>query len=256
MSETSIKGAIAAAAHLTGVSASLLLRTAERESSLRPDAKAQTSSATGLFQFVERTWLDTLSRYGEAHGLGEIAAQAGTVEGRAQALKLRHDPEASALMAGALTAENAQGLKSRLGRDASDAELYAAHVLGVSGAARLVEALQETPAIPAHQLFEKAARANPSLFNHKDGSPRSVESFWQRLTKGFDGEAAPAMAQPVSVQTVNERPLTPNAVAWTGFHAHTSMTILADSVIRTLAELHLPLTSEEPERLREEETLR
>ncbi|HLV85239.1 MAG TPA: transglycosylase SLT domain-containing protein [Devosia sp.] len=48
---------LTAAGDRNGVDFDYLLQTAMRESSLNPQAKAQTSSAVGLFQFLESTWL-------------------------------------------------------------------------------------------------------------------------------------------------------------------------------------------------------
>ncbi|MFZ1990358.1 MAG: transglycosylase SLT domain-containing protein, partial [Alphaproteobacteria bacterium] len=60
----SVTQALAKASRATGVDFSYLLNTAKRESSLNPDAKSKTSSATGLFQFVEQTWLQALKAHG------------------------------------------------------------------------------------------------------------------------------------------------------------------------------------------------
>ena len=46
-----------------------LLQTAIRESSLNPTAKASTSSATGLFQFLDSTWLEVLKAAPRLPGL-------------------------------------------------------------------------------------------------------------------------------------------------------------------------------------------
>jgi len=51
------------AAEVTGVDPSYMMALADKESSLLPDNKARTSSAEGLFQFVEGTWLEVLRRY-------------------------------------------------------------------------------------------------------------------------------------------------------------------------------------------------
>ena len=49
--------AIRQAASETGTDFDYLWRTAKRESGLDPSARASTSSATGLFQFTNQTWL-------------------------------------------------------------------------------------------------------------------------------------------------------------------------------------------------------
>src|SRR5215218_3206304 len=56
------------AAQVTGVDPAYMMALADKESSLLPHNKAQTSSAEGLFQFVEGTWLEVLRRYGPKHG--------------------------------------------------------------------------------------------------------------------------------------------------------------------------------------------
>ena len=45
-------------------------------------------------------------------------------------MKLRNDPTANAVMAAAYTKENAGKLAGRLGRNATEGELYVAHFLG------------------------------------------------------------------------------------------------------------------------------
>src|SRR3954470_9000186 len=55
------------AAQATNVDPAYMMALADKESSLLPD-KARTSSAEGLFQFIETTWLEVLRRYGSKHG--------------------------------------------------------------------------------------------------------------------------------------------------------------------------------------------
>ena len=59
-SDPAVTGAIRQAARLTGADFEYLLATAQVESNLNPNAQAATSSARGLFQFIEQTWLDTM----------------------------------------------------------------------------------------------------------------------------------------------------------------------------------------------------
>ncbi len=70
---TRMTGAIRDAARKTGAGFEYLLNTALRESNLNPNAKAKTSSATGLFQFIDQTWLGTMKQAGAAHGYGKYA---------------------------------------------------------------------------------------------------------------------------------------------------------------------------------------
>ncbi|MGA9947681.1 MAG: transglycosylase SLT domain-containing protein, partial [Xanthobacteraceae bacterium] len=55
-----VTGAIRQAAQATGTSFQYLLATAQVESGLNPQAGAATSSARGLFQFIDQTWLATM----------------------------------------------------------------------------------------------------------------------------------------------------------------------------------------------------
>ena len=78
-----VTGAIRDAARQTGAGFEYLLNTALRESNLNPSAKAKTSSATGLFQFIDQTWLGTMKQSGAALGYGKYAdAISKTPQGR------------------------------------------------------------------------------------------------------------------------------------------------------------------------------
>ena len=173
-------GALKKAAASTGVDFDYLYRVAMRESSLNPDAKAKTSSAAGLFQFIEQTWLAAVRKYGAAHGLGaEAAAIATNDKGRfvvadpakrQEILNLRFDPEKAAALAGELSRENRTELESALGRAVDGAELYAAHFLGAGGARKLLSANADASAA---QLLPAAAKANAHVFYDK-GRERTV----------------------------------------------------------------------------------
>src|SRR5271156_584806 len=71
---SAVTGAIRQAAQVTGTSFQYLLATAQVESGLNPQAGAPTSSARGLFQFVEQTWLGTMKQAGPALGYDRYAA--------------------------------------------------------------------------------------------------------------------------------------------------------------------------------------
>ena len=59
-----VEAAIQRASSATGVDFGYLMGAATRESGYNPNAKAKTSSATGLFQFLDQTWLATLKQHG------------------------------------------------------------------------------------------------------------------------------------------------------------------------------------------------
>ncbi|HZZ36295.1 MAG TPA: transglycosylase SLT domain-containing protein [Caulobacteraceae bacterium] len=188
-----VEAAIQRASNATGVDFSFLMGTAKRESGYNPVAKAPTSSAAGLFQFVEQTWLGAVKKHGAKHGYARYAEliQQGAdgryrvpgAEARQAVMNLRLDAHAAAMMAGELTAEHASYLRGRVGRDPTSGELYVAHFLGPRGSARLIEAASATPAAPAASLFPEAAQANHRIF-YRDGRPATVSEVYANLTSG------------------------------------------------------------------------
>ena len=190
-----ITSAIRQAARAVGTSFSYLLATAKVESNFNPNAKATTSSAQGLFQFIEQTWLTTLKQAGPGLGYGQYAdAIVRTRNGRmevadpamrAQILNLRQDPAANAAMAGAFTRSNADFLTRRLGRAPSEGELYIAHFLGAGGAAKLIGATANSNNSAA-ELFPAAAKANRSIFYDKQGQARSASEVYANLTGRYN----------------------------------------------------------------------
>ncbi|KQY84430.1 MULTISPECIES: transglycosylase SLT domain-containing protein [unclassified Brevundimonas] len=196
-----VEAAIRRASNATGVDADFLVRTARRESAMNPSAKARTSSAAGLFQFIEQTWLGTVKAHGAKHGYGQYADliyRGGDgrwrVEGSARnvVLDLRFDPQAASTMAAELTASNAAYLRGRSGREPGAGDLYAAHFLGPAGAAQLMDAMDRRPGSPAAAIFPEAASANRSIF-YRDGRPATVAEVHANLQRSA-GDGAPAAA--------------------------------------------------------------
>jgi hypothetical protein len=193
---TRVTGAIRDAAKVTGAGFEYLLNTAVRESNLDPAAKAKSSSATGLFQFIDQTWLGTMKQSGAALGYAKYAnAITQTSSGRytvadpalrQEILALRKDPTANALMAGAFANANAKVLTDRLGRKPTDGELYMAHFLGASGAARFISAAEAHPNAKAADLFPRAAQANNSIFYDKQGAAKSLKQVYAGLVSRHD----------------------------------------------------------------------
>ena len=244
---TRVTGAIRDAARVTGAGFEYLLNTALRESNLNPSAKAKTSSATGLFQFIDQTWLGTMKQSGAPLGYGKYAdAISKTSSGRYvvnnpamrnEIFALRKDPTANSLMAGAFANSNAKVLTDRLGRKPSDGELYMAHFLGASGAARFIRAVEANPNAKAASLFPRAAHANSSIFYDKSGAARSLKQVYAGLVSRHDliggvaqlaaakpadavaqstqagaAKPAPVPAAPPLIQTANNAVLTPTIV--------------------------------------------
>ena len=201
-----VRDAIAHAAERTGVDFSYLVAQAKLESSLNPNARAPTSSATGLYQFIDSTWLQTLDRHGASFGMDDAAdaihisggrAKVGHPATREAILAMRYDPQVSALMAGALAQDNAQVLQSVLGREPDSAELYLAHFLGAGGASNFLSRMAANPDQSAAALMPKAAKANRAIFYERSGAARSLDGVMQ-LIRGKMARAGADSAAPTT----------------------------------------------------------
>src|SRR5579863_4920522 len=201
-----IAGAIKQAASTSGASFEYLLTTAKMESDFNPTAGASTSSAHGLFQFIDQTWLGTVKEAGAQFGYGQYAdAIAKSSDGyysvsdptaRRAILKLRDDPVAASAMAAVLTQTNSFKLTGMIGRRPSDSELYMAHFMGVGGAARLIGNAEDNPQASAARLFPNAAAANRSIFYDRvTGRARSVSEVYSVLQQRYASAASSQATQ-------------------------------------------------------------
>jgi hypothetical protein len=161
------------AADETGVDPAYMMALADKESSFIADNKAATSSAEGLFQFIEKTWLEVIRDFGPKYGLSVAAAAVETVNGqltiaddstREGVLGLRRDPYLSALMAAEMLKRDKAKIERRLGRALERSELYLMHFLGAESAAKLLELVSGKPKQSAPKVFPAAAKANKTLF--------------------------------------------------------------------------------------------
>lgn len=190
-----VAGAIKQASSQTGVSFEYMLTTAKMESDFDPSAGATTSSAHGLYQFIDQTWLGTVKEAGTQLGYGNysdaiIRTSSGTYTVddpfmKRSIMKLRDDPEAASSMAAALTQSNSFKLTGLLGRRPSDSELYMAHFMGVGGAAKLIANAEDNPQAVGARLFPNAASANRSIFYAKDGRARSISEVYSVLNARY-----------------------------------------------------------------------
>ncbi|HLX17443.1 MAG TPA: transglycosylase SLT domain-containing protein [Bradyrhizobium sp.] len=195
-----IAGAIKQAANTSGTSFEYLLATAKMESDFNPTAGASTSSAHGLFQFIDQTWLGTIKEAGTQFGYGRYAdAIAKSSDGyyevsdpaaRRAIMKLRDDPDAASAMAAVLTQSNSFKLTGMIGRRPTDGELYMAHFLGVGGAAKLIANAEDNPQASGARLFPNAAAANRSIFYERStGRARSVSEVYSVLSQRYASAA-------------------------------------------------------------------
>ena len=213
-----VEGAIANAAARTGVDFDFLVREAKIESGLNPEARARTSSATGLFQFTKQTWLGALKQHGANHDLGWAADaitrgndgqyRVADPQLRARILDLRTQPEAAAAMGAELASDNHDFLGRKLGRSPEDVDLYLAHFLGEAGAARFLERHDADPNAAAAPLLPAAANANRAVFYRTDGTPRSFAEIRGNFASKLGGESiAPPTYQASANYTLASAPL-------------------------------------------------
>jgi hypothetical protein len=198
-SRARIAGAIRQAASTTGTSFEYLLATAKMESNFNPKASATTSSARGLYQFIDQTWLGTVKEAGSQLGYGKYADaitkfpsgnySVSDPAARDAIMKLRDDPDAASSMAAVLTQFNSFKLTGDIGRRPTDAELYMAHFMGVGGAAKLISNAEDNPNASGARLFPNAAAANRSIFYERGGQERSVAQVYSVLTSRYAAAA-------------------------------------------------------------------
>ena len=204
-----VTGAIKRAAQSTGANFDYLLTTAKVESNLDPNSTISTSTATGLFQFLDQTWLGVMKTAGRAFGFGQYAdAISQTSSGRYvvedtalrdEMMKLRKDPAANAVMGGVITQQNAAVLANRIGRKPTEGELYVAHFFGPHAAARVIHLAASEPNTDAVALFPEAARANRSVFYDRQGNARTIAGVRDELVRRY--QVAKAQTVPVTALT-------------------------------------------------------
>lgn len=210
-----IAAAIEKASQATGADFDYLLKTAARESNFRTGAQAPTSSAAGLFQFIEESWLRMVKDQGHRFGVGHLAD--AIVEGkdgrcsvsdpqvRQEILKLRHDPTLSAMMAGAFTQRNAEYLTARLERPPTEGELYIAHFLGAPRGAHLIKMAEAQPDLRADQQFAREAKANRAIF-YAGGKPRTLAQVYETLVSKHCGTPLDEAMQKSKTPPANPQP--------------------------------------------------
>jgi hypothetical protein len=185
-----VVAAVRNASASSGTRFDTLLASAALESGLNATAQASTSSARGLFQFTEQTWLSAVHQFGAAHGLQTDAAAIVSQHGqltvvdpaeKQRILNLRFDPSVSANMAGAHLRDLAVNLATAIGHPPDAAETYMAHFLGSAGATQMLQAAASTPGRSAASVLPEAARANRSAFGVANGASLTAEQFVQHL---------------------------------------------------------------------------
>jgi hypothetical protein len=140
------------------------------ESSGGKNLYAKTSNAVGEYQFVPKTWLALVRQQKPDWAKGLSTAQI---------LKKRLDPEISGSMFQSLTEDNVSRM-DKAGVPISDTTAYAAHVLGVGDAIKVLKANQRMP-LSAFVSRDKIER-NKDLMQGK-----TVEGFLRSLQRKMQG---------------------------------------------------------------------
>lgn len=157
-----VKQIITEAAKTTGVDPNIMKTFAAVESGFNPNARASTSSATGLFQFTQATWNEQLGKHGRKYNIPPNASPT--------------DPRANSLLAGELIKSNLKSIESvKPNPTATDA--YLTHFLGAGGARTFLAA---EPTRPAAEVMPRAAEANKPIFFNK-GVALTIADVYKKL---------------------------------------------------------------------------
>lgn len=193
------------AAQATGDKLPYMMALAAQESAFDNNARpldskgCATSSAVGLYQFTDDTWLAMMHRHGAEHGLGHLSrhikvTQSGSIITSAKVddpfirqtiMDLRRDPHVAAAMGAELAGE------SRHVADMGDRYMF--HFLGAGAGQQLLAASKNNPSASAADMFQAEAISNKGVFYKKgeDGGlvARTVKEVRDYYAKSFDSVA-------------------------------------------------------------------
>ncbi len=278
--DPAILHSIQRASQATSTDFGLLMAQAAQESGFHADAKSSTSSAAGLYQFVDSTWLDVMRRFGAKYGAGQLAQQIGQdANGKAvvsdpavrqKILDLRQDPALSAALAGEYTKLNQAEVQQALGHPLQRADLYMAHFLGAAGATTFLKAVETKGSTVAADLLPEAAAANKAIFfDAQTGRPRTVADIYHSLAAKIDKAAsdlgglasasAPGTQDMASVDTASLASLG-QKLAWSGVKLSSALLDLLSIVTQTepdptASETTLPYSPSPPNQPRERRSI-
>ena len=178
-SRASMVDVITKAAKIVGVDPALLLTIGMVESSLKPEAGAGTSSAKGLFQFIDGTWTTQLKKYANKYGIPSNASP--------------YDPVANAILGAEYVKEGVETVSKVVkGRQVNAADIYMSHFMGPQGATDFLNGLQKNPNAIAANTFPGQAKANKSIFAEDKGSGpwRTYAGVYNEVQRRVRGQAS------------------------------------------------------------------
>ncbi|UCC55776.1 MAG: transglycosylase SLT domain-containing protein [Gammaproteobacteria bacterium] len=196
---TDVLAAIQLGSIRTGVDFTYLMELARVESNFNPTVRAKKSSATGLFQFTENSWLEAVRRYGAEYGLESYATRVKLIDYYQQkrkpgardllqqeVLALRLNPRLSTLLAAENIKHNTQNLSYETKREPGLTDLYLSHFFGLSGALMFLKTLDEEPTAIAGEIFPGAAARNQRVFQNPKRQPRTVAEVYRWFDSKFN----------------------------------------------------------------------
>jgi hypothetical protein len=133
----------------------LMSRIAMAESGGNPKAVNPNSSASGLYQFTNKTWAAMVEKYGKQTGIRWAD---------------KNDPQAQTTMANLLVDEHREIIEKAVKRPPTDGELYAAHFFGAKD---ILSMLRANSNAVAARVTPSAAKSNRSIF-FEGKRPRTV----------------------------------------------------------------------------------
>ena len=167
-------------------------RTIQAESGGNPNAQNSRSSAGGLGQFIDSTWLATLRKH-----------RPDITGSDAELLALKSNPDLSREMTGAYASDNNAYLANK-GLPVTPGTQYLSHFAGPGGAVGILSADPTTPV--SGILSPQAIQANPFLANMTAADLRA----WADRKGGADVPAAPGQVQAAAPATAQAAAVNPN----------------------------------------------
>jgi hypothetical protein len=140
------------------------------ESGGNANAKAGTSSASGMFQFTEGTWKQMAKEMGKEYSLND-----------------RFDPQKATEVAAYFSSKQQKQLEKGVGRETNNTDMYMSHFLGAGGATKFLKAKDQNANQSAAALDPKAAAANKNIYYNKEGKERSVQEVYDLMDKKVKG---------------------------------------------------------------------
>lgn len=168
------KDLIAYASKAVGVDVGVMAQIAAVESGFKPNAKAGTSSASGLYQFIDGTWKSMVKKYGAQYGIPQNTPPT--------------DARANALLGALYIKENMESLK-KVKPNVGATDIYMAHFLGAGGANKFLKAMSTNPNdIAAKYVTAKQASANQAIF-YPNGRAATLQEVYNSFTSKLNNKA-------------------------------------------------------------------